>query len=54
MSTHLSKQVLGQAVRQARAIYQDIENNPSIRSIPGGYWRIVQNSFTDIICAPSL
>ena len=37
-----------------RAIYQDLENNPSVRSIPGGHWRIVQNSFTDIIYAPSL
>lgn len=37
-----------------RTIYQDLENNPSIRSIPNGHWRIVQNSFTDIIYAPSL
>jgi len=37
-----------------RAIYQDLENNPSARSIPNGHWRIVQNSFTDIIYAPSL
>lgn len=37
-----------------RAIYQDLENNPSIRSMPGGHWRIVQNSFTDVIYAPSL
>ncbi|WP_412499888.1 hypothetical protein [Shewanella chilikensis] len=37
-----------------RAIYQDLENNPSVRSMPGGHWRIVQNSFTDIIYAPSL
>lgn len=36
------------------AIYQDLENNPSVRSMPGGHWRIVQNSFTDIIYAPSL
>ncbi|MDT3297419.1 hypothetical protein Q4Q57_20030 [Shewanella sp. SP2S2-6] len=37
-----------------RAIYQDLENNPSVRSIPGGHWRIVQNSLTDIIYASSL
>ncbi len=37
-----------------RAIYQDLENNPSVRSIPGGQWRIVQNSFTGIIYAPNL
>lgn len=37
-----------------RVIYQDLENNPSVRSMPGGHWRIVQNSFTDIIYAPSL
>ncbi|WP_130537648.1 hypothetical protein [Thiomicrorhabdus indica] len=37
-----------------RTIYQDLENNPSVRSIPGGHWRIVQNSFTDIIYAPNL
>ena len=37
-----------------RAIYQDLENNPSVRSILGGHWRIVQNSFTDIIYVPSL
>lgn len=37
-----------------RAIYQGLENNPSIRSMPGGHWRIVQNSFTDIIYVPSL
>lgn len=37
-----------------RAIYQDLENNPSVRSMPGGHWRIVQNSFTGIIYAPSL
>lgn len=37
-----------------RAIYQDLKNNPSVRSMPGGHWRIVQNSFTDIIYAPSL
>lgn len=37
-----------------RAIYQDLENNPSVRSIPGGHWRIVQNSFSDIIYVPSL
>lgn len=36
------------------AIYQDLDNNPSVRSLPGGHWRIVQNSFTDIIYAPSL
>lgn len=37
-----------------RAIYQDLENNPFVRSMPGGHWRMVQNSFTDIIYAPSL
>ncbi|MBU4273812.1 MAG: hypothetical protein KKG98_09190 [Proteobacteria bacterium] len=37
-----------------RAIYQDLENNPSVRSMPGGHWRIVQNSFSDVIYAPSL
>jgi len=37
-----------------RAIYQDLENNPSVRSMPDGHWRIVQNSFTDIIYANSL
>lgn len=37
-----------------RAIYQDLENNPSVWSMPGGCWRVVQNSFTDIIYAPSL
>lgn len=37
-----------------RAIYQDLENNPSVRSMLGGHWRIVQNSFSDIIYAPSL
>lgn len=37
-----------------RTIYQDLENNPSVRSMPGGHWRIVQNSFTGIIYAPSL
>jgi len=37
-----------------RAIYQDLENNPSVRSMPDGHWRIVQNSFADIIYAPSL
>lgn len=37
-----------------RAIYQDLENNPSVRSMQGGHWRIVQNSFTDIIFVPSL
>ena len=37
-----------------RTIYQDLENNPSVRSMPGGHWKIVQNSFTDIIYAPSL
>jgi hypothetical protein len=37
-----------------RAIYQDEENNPSVRSQPGGYWKIVQNSFTEVIYAISL
>ena len=37
-----------------RAVYQDLENNPSVRSMPGGHWKIVQNSFTDIIYVPSL
>ncbi|EPP5774575.1 hypothetical protein ACUT50_003455 [Vibrio cholerae] len=37
-----------------RAIYQDLENNPSVRSIPNGHWRIVQNSLTDIIYVRSL
>ena len=37
-----------------RAIYQDLENNPSARSMPDGHWRIVQNSFSDIIYAPNL
>ncbi|MDG4868677.1 hypothetical protein P8631_11760 [Guyparkeria sp. 1SP6A2] len=37
-----------------RSVYQDLENNPSVRSMPGGHWRIVQNSFTDIIYAPRL
>ncbi|QGX38216.1 hypothetical protein [Permianibacter aggregans] len=37
-----------------RAIYQDLENNLSARSMPGGQWRIVQNSFSDIIYAPRL
>lgn len=37
-----------------RAIYQDLENNLSVRSMPNGHWRIVQNSFSDIIYAPSL
>ncbi|SEH77198.1 hypothetical protein SAMN05660691_01287 [Rheinheimera pacifica] len=32
-----------------RVIYQDLENNPSVWSTPGGHWRIVQNSFSDII-----
>lgn len=37
-----------------RAIYQDRQNNPLIRSETGGKWKIVQNSFSDIIYAPSL
>lgn len=37
-----------------RATYQDLENNPAVRSMPNGHWRIVQNSFTEIIYAPRL
>ncbi len=37
-----------------RAIYQDLENNPYARSMSNGHWRIVQNSFADIIYAHSL
>lgn len=37
-----------------RAIYQDAANNPSVRSQIGGHWRIVQNSFTEVIYTASL
>ncbi|MDO9041124.1 MAG: hypothetical protein Q7U64_02120 [Desulfocapsaceae bacterium] len=37
-----------------RAIYQDKENNPSVRTLPGGYWKIVQNSFSEIIYSSNL
>lgn len=37
-----------------RAIYQDADNNPSVRSQRGGHWRIVQNSFSKVIYAASL
>lgn len=37
-----------------RAIYQDSDNNPSVRSFDGGHWVIVQNSFSEIIYAPQL
>jgi len=37
-----------------RAIYQDQRNNPLIRSETGGRWKIVQNSFSDIIYSASL
>lgn len=35
-------------------IYQDGDNNPLVRSEPGGTWKIVQNSFSDIIFGPKL
>lgn len=34
-----------------RAIYQDHENNPLIRGENGGSWKIVQNSFSEVIYA---
>jgi len=37
-----------------RAIYQDLESNPSVWSMLNGHWRVLQNSFTDIIYAISL
>ena len=37
-----------------RAIYQNAGNNPSFRSESGGYWRIVQNSFSEVIYASNL
>jgi len=37
-----------------RTIYQDAQNNPSVRSFEGGHWAIVQNSFSEIIYAPQL
>lgn len=47
-----SAQIRKQA--SVRTIYQDHENNPLIRSETGGKWKIVQNSFSDIIYAASL
>jgi hypothetical protein len=47
-----SAQIRKQA--SVRTIYQDHENNPLIRSETGGKWKIVQNSFNDIIYAASL
>lgn len=37
-----------------RAIYQDENNNPMVRTEKGGSWRIVQNSFTEILYAVRL
>ena len=37
-----------------RAVYQDEENNPLVRSEPNGAWKIVQNSFSDILFSPGL
>lgn len=37
-----------------RAIYQDENNNPIVRTECGGAWRIVQNSFTEILYAVRL
>jgi hypothetical protein len=34
-----------------RTIYQDIDNNAMVRTEPDGAWKIVQNSFTDILYA---
>lgn len=36
------------------AMYLDLEKNLLVRSMPGGRWMIVQNSFTNIIYATSL
>ncbi len=37
-----------------RAIYQDAEGNPLMRGQPNGSWKIVQNSFSEIIYQISL
>jgi len=37
-----------------RTIYQDMENNPLIRSVNGGDWKILQNSFSEVIYAINL
>jgi hypothetical protein len=37
-----------------RAIYQDKNNSPIVRTEKGGSWRIVQNSFTEILYAVRL
>jgi len=34
-----------------RAIYQDDQNNPMVRTEENGNWKIIQNSFTDILYA---
>ncbi len=47
-STQIRKQV------SVRVIYQDRQNNPMVRSEISGKWKIIQNSFSDIIYAASL
>ncbi len=41
----------GSTLKQAsvRAIYQDKQNNPMVRSEEQGHWKIVQNSFSEIL-----
>lgn len=43
----------GRVLKQAsvRAIYQDDQNNPMVRSEGKGRWKIVQNSFSEILYA---
>ncbi|RLB87816.1 MAG: hypothetical protein DRH50_16220 [Deltaproteobacteria bacterium] len=43
-----------QKLVSVRTIYQDSQNNAMIRSEAGGKWKIIQNSFSDIIYALSL
>lgn len=47
-STEIKKEV------SVRVMYQDPENNPLVRGEPSGAWKIVQNSFSDILFGPSL
>lgn len=47
-STQIRKQV------SVRTINQDRQNNPIIRGLSEGKWKIIQNSFSDIIYAPDL
>ena len=50
---HLKEHPITKKV-SVRVIYQDNENNPVVRSEKNGSWKILQNSFSDILYAISL